>query len=115
MKDREKDSSILRIWRRGDSEDLENGKGIKSENAKGAKKPPTTPSKSVLCQDVENTKKQMKANHKFRLLLVAMCICQTVFTATSMYFNVTDRKGSSQVMEENRLRNEELRIKELRR
>ena len=116
IKDREKDSSILRIWRRSESEDLENGKGVKSENAKGTKKPSTTPSKNTSLQETDNSKKQMKANHKFRLLLLAICICQTVFTATSMYFNLSDRKGSSQqVMEETRVRTEEMRIKELQR
>jgi hypothetical protein len=115
IKDRDKDSSILRIWRRVDSEDLENGKGVKSEDVKGTKKPPTNSCKNMTCQDTENSKKQTKSNHKFRLLLLAMCICQTVFTATSMYFNVPDRKGSSQVMEEKMIRNEELRNRELQR
>ncbi len=119
IRDREKDSSILRIWRKGDPDDLENGKGagkgVKSEIVKATKMPSAALIKSVSCQETDNPKKQMKVNHIFRLILLAMTIFQSAFTATSMYFNVSDRKGSSEVMEINWLRNEALRIKELQR
>ena len=81
---RERDHRILK---RTEPDDAENGKGEKRIFK--------VPSKHSINGDNDNSRKPSKVHLKFQALLISLCLCQSVFTAISMYFNVYERKASS--------------------